>query len=133
MGVLSSLGIHKYLLIQRRWVNLIDYFCAGASGESVDLLPSPSEADWTKNLPTDDGHVMDQIFSFDGQSNAVEVPAGHFDHQLGDHFTISMWMKHDFPEGGPVNVHHSGPKEHVLCMSDGDGRLEENVLVVLLF
>lgn len=94
---------------------------SGASGDSVDLLPSPSQAEWTKNLPTDDGHIMDQIFSFDGHSNAVEVPSGHFDHQLGDHFTISMWMKHDFPEGGPVQVQHSAPKEHVVCMSDGDG------------
>ncbi|KAK7486162.1 hypothetical protein BaRGS_00022628 [Batillaria attramentaria] len=93
----------------------------GASGDSVDLLPSPWRADWTKNLPTDDGHMMDQIFSFDGQGNAVEVPAGHFDHELGDHFTISTWMKHDFPEGGPVTGHHSAPKEHILCMSDGEG------------
>ena len=93
---------------------------SGASGDSVDLLPSPWQADWTKSLPTDDGHLMDQIFSFDGAHNAVEVPAGHFDHHLGDHFTISMWMKHDFPEGGPVKSHDS-PKEHILCMSDGDG------------
>lgn len=92
----------------------------GASGDSVDLLPSPWRADWTKNLPTDDGNMMDQIFSFDGQSNAVEVPAGHLDHELGDHFTISTWMKHDFPEGGPRRGHHSAPKEHVLCMSDGE-------------
>lgn len=93
----------------------------GASGDSVDLLPSPWRADWTKNLPTDDGNMMDQIFSFDGQGNAVEVPAGHLDHELGDHFTISTWMKHDFPEGYTPSAHHSAPKEHILCMSDGEG------------
>ncbi|KAK7094297.1 calsyntenin-1-like [Littorina saxatilis] len=92
----------------------------GASGDSVDLLPSPWQAEWTKTLPTDDGHLMDQIFSFDGQHNAVEVPAGHFDHKLGQHFTISTWMKHDFPEGGPVKSHNA-PKEHIVCMSDGEG------------
>lgn len=92
----------------------------GASGDSVDLLPSPWNAEWTKNLPTDDGHMMDQIFSFDGQNNAVEVPAGHFDHHLGNRFTISTWMKHSFPEGGTVRP-HDAPKEHVLCMSDGEG------------
>ncbi|XP_076451662.1 calsyntenin-1-like [Babylonia areolata] len=92
----------------------------GASGDSVDLLPSPWQADWTKSLPTDDGHLMDQIFSFDGSHNAVEVPAGHFDHHLANHFTISTWMKHDFPEGGPVKS-HDAPKEHIICMSDADG------------
>ena len=103
----------------------------GASGDSVDLLPSPWQADWTKSLPTDDGHLMDQIFSFDGEHNAVEVPAGHFDHHLGDHFTISTWMKHDFPEGGPVKSHNA-PKEHILCMSDGDGECVDLMVLMLI-
>ena len=103
------------------------WFYVGASGDSVDLLPSPWQADWTKSLPTDDGHLMDQIFSFDGSHNAVEVPAGHIDHHLDNHFTVSTWMKHDFPDGGPVKS-HDAPKEHVLCMSDGDGRSKSKLL-----
>jgi hypothetical protein len=105
---------------------------SGASGDSVDLLPSPWNADWTKNLPTDDGHLMDQIFSFDGQNNAVEVPAGHFDHKLGNRFTISTWMKHSYPEGGPVRP-HDAPKEHILCMSDGEGGYRKLALGIWSF
>jgi hypothetical protein len=90
----------------------------GASGDSVDLLPSPSSADWTHNIPTDDGHEMDQVFSFDGQSTALEVPESVFNHMLHDHFTISAWLRH-----GQVSVLNQTkpPKEHILCMSDGEG------------
>ncbi|XP_067658784.1 calsyntenin-1-like [Haliotis asinina] len=90
----------------------------GASGESVDLLPSPSLAAWTRNLPTDDGHESDQLFSFDGHSNAVEVPDVHFNHTIHEHFTISTWMKHEALES--YSSQHRAPKEHVLCMSDGE-------------
>lgn len=90
----------------------------GASGESVDLLPSPSSADWSHNIPTDDGHEMDQVFSFDGQSNALEVPESVFNHMLHKHFTISAWLRHGEP---PKTSGSKTPKEHILCMSDGDG------------
>ncbi|KAH9514163.1 Calsyntenin-1 [Bulinus truncatus] len=90
----------------------------GASGDSVDLLPSPSSADWAHNIPTDDGHEMDQVFSFDGQSNALEVPESVFNHMLHKQFTISAWLRH----GEPQQLNNSKlPKEHILCMSDGDG------------
>uniref|UniRef100_A0A2C9KR50 Cadherin domain-containing protein n=1 Tax=Biomphalaria glabrata TaxID=6526 RepID=A0A2C9KR50_BIOGL len=90
----------------------------GASGDSVDLLPSPSTADWAHNIPTDDGHEMDQVFSFDGQSNALEVPESVFNHMLHKQFTISAWLRH----GEAQQQNNSKvPKEHILCMSDGDG------------
>lgn len=93
----------------------------GASGESVDLLPSPGIAtEWTKNLPTDDGNESDQIFFFDGKTNAVEVPRASFNHSLHKHFTISTWMKHSFVED-TESKKKKVEKEHVLCMGDGDG------------
>ncbi|CAG5130515.1 unnamed protein product, partial [Candidula unifasciata] len=90
----------------------------GASGDSVDLLPSPDTAEWSHNIPTDDGHEMDQVFSFDGQNNALEVPESVFTHMLHDHFTVSVWLRH-----GPVQAssQSKAPKEHILCMSDGEG------------
>lgn len=96
----------------------------GASGDSIDLLPSPNVASWTSSLPTDDGNESDQIFAFDGQTNAVEVPEGHFNHTLTNHFTISTWMKHEHHQKkdhsqAPTKA-HKAPKEHILCMSDGD-------------
>ncbi|XP_059160470.1 calsyntenin-1-like isoform X2 [Physella acuta] len=90
----------------------------GASGDSVDLLPSPSSADWSHNIPTDDGHEMDQVFSFDGVTNALEVPESVFNHMLHKHFTISAWLRH---EEMPVANQSKPPKEHILCMSDSDG------------
>lgn len=93
----------------------------GASDDSVDLLPSPSlTTTYTSTLHADDGHESDQIFYFDGQTNAVEVPTTHFNHSLHEHFTISTWMKHEYedltvsPDGRPE-------KEHIMCMSDGEG------------
>ncbi|CAG2212955.1 CLSTN1 [Mytilus edulis] len=92
----------------------------GASGESIDLLPSPGVGTgWTKNLPTDDGKESDQIFYFDGKTNAVEVPKASFNHTLHKHFTISTWMKHTFSED--TEAKKKAQKEHILCNSDGDG------------
>ncbi|XP_005090315.1 calsyntenin-1 [Aplysia californica] len=90
----------------------------GASGDSVDLLPSPDSAEWSHNIPTDDGHEMDQVFSFDGESNALEVPESVFNHMLHEHFTISAWLRHGSPQS---SRQAKAPKEHILCMSDGDG------------
>ena len=61
---------------------------------------------------------MDQVFAFDGESNALEVPESVFNHMLHEHFTISAWLRH-----GPSSVpkHSKAPKEHILCMSDNDG------------
>lgn len=92
----------------------------GASGESVDLLPTPGlTTRWTKDLPTDDGKESDQIFYFDGKTNAVEVPRASFNHTLHKHFTISTWMKHTFSEEKATKK--KSAKQHVLCMADGDG------------
>lgn len=76
---------------------------------------------WTKNLPTDDGKESDQIFFFDGKTNAVEVPKASFNHTLHKHFTISTWMKHTFSED--TEAKKKAQKEHILCNSDGDGKV----------
>ena len=102
-------------------VNLLNPL--GASDDSIDLLPQPTlTSNWTNSLPTDDGHDGDKIYGFDGRTNAVVVPEGHADHTLRDHFTISSWMKHTFQSG--VEQHHkNGNKEHIMCMSDGEGEI----------
>ncbi|ESO95730.1 hypothetical protein LOTGIDRAFT_116621 [Lottia gigantea] len=90
----------------------------GASGDSTDLLPPPSSAEWTKNIGTDDGHESDQVFYFDGD-NAAIVPEDHFNHTLDNEFTISTWMKHVFDDNYQQG-HSKHPKEHIMCMSDGE-------------
>lgn len=100
----------------------ISPFHLGASEGSVDLLPSPSDAtSWTKDLPTDDGHMSDRIFGFDGKVNAVEVPMGQFNHHLKEHFTMATWMKHERADVDNHSHHHPA-KEHILCMSDAKGK-----------
>ncbi|XP_021955255.1 calsyntenin-1 [Folsomia candida] len=86
----------------------------GASSESVDLLPTPGlGTEWTKNLPTDEGHESDPMFEFDGSSTAVVVPEGLVSHYPGDNFTIATWMKHD---AHPEQDRHT--KEHIVCNAD---------------
>lgn len=86
----------------------------GASAESVDLLPTPGlGSEWTKNLPSDDGHESDQIYEFDGRTNAVVIPASTLNHNLTNTFTISTWMKH----AGNSEV-HSHVKESIICAAD---------------
>ncbi|XP_060573318.1 calsyntenin-1-like [Ruditapes philippinarum] len=93
----------------------------GANEDSVDLLPTPSlTSNWTNAIPTDDGHDGDKVYMFNGVDIAVEVPNNHIDHKLRRHFTISTWMKHTYPNT-VVSSHKKGNKEHLLCMSDGDG------------
>lgn len=92
------------------------------------MLPSPSVSGWTKDLPTDDGQESDQIFAFDGRMTAVEIPQSHVDPNIGRQFTISTWMKHEDEEveedHQKAKGHgHNGVKEHILCHSDGEGRL----------
>jgi hypothetical protein len=104
----------------------------GASGESVDLLPTPGlTTRWTKDLPTDDGKESDQIFYFDGKTNAVEVPRASFNHTLHKHFTISTWMKHTFSEEKATKK--KSAKQHVLCMADGDGKICLPLILVTQF
>ena len=67
----------------------------GASSGSVDLLPPPTVSQWTGPLPTDDGQEQDQIFGFDGLTNAIEIPGTKLNHTLDQHFTISTWMRHE--------------------------------------
>ncbi|KAI1285358.1 Calsyntenin-1 [Halotydeus destructor] len=87
----------------------------GASSESIDLLPSPGiGAEWTRDLPTDDGHESDQMFEFDGSSNAVVIPESTLEHNLTTKFSISFWMKHEAP-ADRTNKHI---KEHILCNAD---------------
>lgn len=84
-------------------------FC-GASTEAVDLLPIPT-------LPVDTTEDNDQVFAFDGETNAVEVPITKMEPHLDEHFTISTWMKH---EQDPADKSKHGKKEHILCHSDGE-------------
>lgn len=84
----------------------------GASSGSVDLLPSTHLGLWSEKVPNDDG--SDQIFSFDGHTNAVEVPSERLNHSLAEHFTISMWMRHE-DNSRDLGQHY---KEHILCNAD---------------
>ncbi len=87
----------------------------GASAESVDLLPSPSTgAEWTRELPTDDGRESDQIYEFDGATNAVVIPEATLNHNLTNKFTISFWMKHE----PPLDQTNKHIKEHIICNAD---------------
>ncbi|KAG1668103.1 Calsyntenin-1 [Nymphon striatum] len=87
----------------------------GASQNSVDLLPTPGlGSEWTSELMTDDGHESDQIYEFDGETNAVVIPDGTLDHNLTTVFTISTWMKHK-SNSAPKSAHK---KEHIICNAD---------------
>ncbi|XP_054164903.1 calsyntenin-1-like isoform X2 [Oppia nitens] len=87
----------------------------GASAESVDLLPSPSTgAEWTRDLPTDDGRESDQIYEFDGATNAVVIPEATLNHNLTNKFTVSFWMKHE----PPLDQNNKHIKEHIICNAD---------------
>lgn len=87
----------------------------GANVSSVDLLPSPGlGTEWTRDLPTDEGRESDQIFGFDGATNAAIVPPSVLDHNLTNILTISFWMKHEDPSDH-ANKHI---KEHILCNAD---------------
>ena len=89
-----------------------DFVIPGASSGSIDLLPDTQLGLWSQDVPKDDG--SDQIFSFDGHSIAVKVPSERMNHNLSEHFTLSMWMRHEdnSKELG------KGYKEHILCSSD---------------
>ncbi|XP_043229306.1 calsyntenin-1-like [Amphibalanus amphitrite] len=86
----------------------------GADARAVDLLPSPTaESQWTRPLPRDHGHESDEVFQFDGTSTAVVVPPSVMEPQLGNTFTISVWLRHADHPGQDKHV-----KEHVLCNAD---------------
>ncbi|XP_064460954.1 calsyntenin-1-like [Ornithodoros turicata] len=96
----------------------------GASSDSVDLLPSPGVgAEWTQGLHTDEGRESDQVYEFDGATNAVVIPESTVSHNLTDSFTLAFWMRHKAPTG--QNATHM--KEHVLCSSD-DHRMSRHHL-----
>ncbi|XP_070812064.1 calsyntenin-1 isoform X1 [Pituophis catenifer annectens] len=81
----------------------------GASSDTAELLPSPSNAaNWTINLPTDNGHESDQVFEFNG-TQAVKVPESVVTISMKEPFVISVWMRH-----GPG----AKEKETILCNSD---------------
>ncbi|KAG8142363.1 hypothetical protein E2320_006290 [Naja naja] len=81
----------------------------GASSDTAELLPSPSNtANWTLNLPTDNGHESDQVFEFNG-TQAVKVPESVVTISMKEPFVISVWMRH-----GPG----AKEKETILCNSD---------------
>lgn len=96
------------------------YWRVGASTGSVDLLPNAvaSKPHGVSKLSKDDGKESDQIYSFDGKTNVVEVPTTTFNHTLSTHFTISLWMKHS-PSGQEAQKKH-GKKEQILCNSDSE-------------
>ncbi|KAF4533082.1 hypothetical protein B566_EDAN017269 [Ephemera danica] len=86
----------------------------GASAESVDLLPNPGlGAEWTRSLPSDEGHESDQIFEFDGSSTAAVVPSTVLDEALSHTFTVATWMKHKQNQDQDRRA-----KEHILCSAD---------------
>ena len=93
------------------------------SRDYIDLLPDPAtDGSWTAELPTVDDVAGDLMFVFDGQTTAVEVPAGELDpQQLGTSFSISTWMKHErsSAEG----------KEHIVCAADAEG--QSNIFVFI--
>lgn len=65
-------------------------------------------------MPTDDGHESDQIYEFDGTSNAVVVPESTLNHNLTDNFTVAFWMKHEpYPDHNDTHM-----KEHIICNAD---------------
>lgn len=85
----------------------------GANSKAVDLLPPPGPgAEWTRDLPVDQGREADQVFVFDG-STGVVVPPEVMSHNLTRNFTIALWLKHE---------HHAGQdkhaKEHIICNAD---------------
>ncbi|XP_074603874.1 calsyntenin 1 isoform X2 [Brevipalpus obovatus] len=87
----------------------------GANVTTTDLLPSPGlGTEWTRDLPTDEGHESDQIFEFDGSTSAVAIPESVLDHNLTDKFAISFWMKHE----PPLDHTNKHIKEHILCNAD---------------
>lgn len=87
----------------------------GASDEAVDLLPSPGiGADWTRDLPMDEGRDSDQIYQFDGTSNAVVIPPNVLNHNLTDTFSVSFWMRHE----PPLDHTNKHIKEHIICNAD---------------
>ena len=93
----------------------------GAAPNFVDLLPSSSLPLWSDESSEETEGLRrlgDEIYSFDGATTAIEVPSGKLNHTLGDHFTISLWMKHNTD---PDNEMLSDAKEHILCNADGDG------------
>lgn len=85
----------------------------------MDLLPNPGlGAEWTRSLPTDEGHESDQIFEFDGSSTAAVVPASVLDESLSHTFTVATWMKH---KQNPDQDRRA--KEHILCSADDHSEL----------
>lgn len=107
LHTISALKSHVGLFLRFRYI--------GASSESVDLLPSPSTgAEWTRDLPTDDGQESDQVYEFDGATNAVVIPESTLSHNLTNKFTAAFWMKHDLP-ADHANKHL---KEHIICNAD---------------
>lgn len=100
------------------------------------LLPSSSLSPWTQDDTSSSSsssseeededevtevkvkHQGDEVYSFDGATTAIEVPASKVNHSLGDHFTLSLWMKHDSPS---LTSDINEAKEHIMCNADGDG------------
>ena len=68
---------------------------SGASGSSVELLPSPGAGkEWTAGLHSDEGHEGDLIYQFEGDFSATLVPDTVLPHNLTNTFTVSTWLKH---------------------------------------
>lgn len=104
-----------FSLYWAHWFSWYRFLFAGASSESVDLLPTPGApgSEWTKTLATDEGHESDQMFEFDGVSSAVAIPNDVLDHSLSSTFTIATWMKHKLQMNQDKLT-----KEHILCSAD---------------
>jgi hypothetical protein len=97
----------------------------------MDLLPSPGlGTEWTKSLPTDEGHESDPMFEFDGSSTAVVVPdgLGLGTHNPGENFTVATWMKH---AAHPDLDRHT--KEHILCNADDHSESRRSLSLCLFY
>ncbi|CAG0889961.1 unnamed protein product [Cyprideis torosa] len=86
-----------------------------ADASAIDLLPSPVRGnEWTASLVRDEGFAADEVFAFNGVTDAVSLPAGVLPDSLPSPFSLSFWMRHGT---NPERTH----KEHVLCAADDRG------------
>lgn len=93
------------------------------------MLPNPGlGTEWTRSLPSDEGHESDQIFEFDGSSTAAIVPNSVLDENLSHTFTIATWMKH---KQNPEQDRRA--KEHILCSADDHSKCSSIFLFVLCY
>lgn len=102
------------------------FFFSAADPATVDLLPGPGEnhsENPASSLLLDPNSVFsddleaDDVYSFDGEKDAVTVPMETTKPHIPDTITLSFWMKHDKPAPKSGTKTHR-LKENILCSSD---------------